>query len=161
MSISIGDKLPEFTLKETAPEGMKEVTISEIFSGKKVVLFAVPGAYTPTCTQNHMPGYLKNYDAIKAKGVDDIAVVAVNDAFVMDAWAKSTGGAGKMRFLVDWDAAFTKALGMEMDLSGGTLGIRSKRYSMIVEDGKVTRLNIEDSPSEAVTSGAEALLEQL
>ncbi|MAZ82843.1 MAG: peroxiredoxin [Rhizobiales bacterium] len=161
MTISIGDKLPEVTLKETGSDGMKEVTTSELFGGKKVVLFAVPGAYTPTCTQNHLPGYLNNYDAIKAKGVDDVAVVAVNDAFVMDAWAKSTGGAGKLRFLADWDAAFTKALGMEMDLSAGTLGTRSKRYSMIVEDGKVTQLNVEDSPGEAVTSGAEALLEQL
>ena len=161
MTISIGDKLPEVTLKETGSDGMKEVTTSELFGGKKVVLFAVPGAYTPTCTQNNLPGYLNNYDAIKAKGVDDVAVVAVNDAFVMDAWAKSTGGAGKLRFLADWDAAFTKALGMEMDLSAGTLGTRSKRYSMIVEDGKVTQLNVEDSPGEAVTSGAEALLEQL
>lgn len=161
MTISIGDKLPEVTLKETNSAGMKEVTTGELFDGKTVVVFAVPGAFTPTCTQNHLPGYLKNFDAIKAKGVDDIAVIAVNDAFVMDAWAKSTGGEDKLRFLADWDAAFTKALGMEMDLSAGTLGVRSKRYSMIVKDGKVTALNIEDSPGEAVTSGADALLAQL
>ncbi len=161
MTISIGDKLPELTLKEAGPDGMQEVGTKDLFSGRKVVLFAVPGAYTPTCTHNHLPGYLNNADAIKAKGVDDIAVISVNDAFVMGAWAKSTNGMGTLRFLADWDAAFTKAIGMEMDLSAGTLGVRSKRYSMIVEDGKVTALNVEDSPGEAVTSGAEKLLEQL
>ena len=161
MTISIGDKLPELTLKEAGPDGMQEVGTKDLFSGRKVVLFAVPGAYTPTCTHNHLPGYLNNADAIKAKGVDDIAVISVNDAFVMGAWAKSTNGMGTLRFLADWDAAFTKAIGMEMDLSAGTLGVRSKRYSMIVEDGKVTALNVEDSPGEAVTSGAEKLMEQL
>jgi glutaredoxin/glutathione-dependent peroxiredoxin len=161
MTISIGDKLPELILKEAGPDGMQEVQTKDLFFGRKVVLFAVPGAYTPTCTHNHLPGYLKNFDQIKAKGVDDIAVISVNDAFVMGAWGKSTDGMGKLRFLADWDAAFTKAIGMEMDLSAGTLGVRSKRYSMIVEDGKVTALNVEDSPGEAVTSGADALLEQL
>jgi peroxiredoxin len=107
--------------------------------------FAVPGAFTPTCHLNHLPGYLENRDAILAKGVDDIAVISVNDAFVMAAWEKATNGAGKLRYLSDWDASFTKAIGMDMDLSAGTLGVRSKRYSMIVEDGKVTALNIEDA----------------
>jgi len=161
MTISIGDKLPDATFKEKMADGMAETTTSDLFAGKKVVLFAVPGAFTPTCHLNHLPGYLENRDAILAKGVDDIAVVSVNDAFVMGAWEKATNGTGKLRYLSDWDAGFTKAIGLEADLSAGTLGIRSQRYSMIVEDGKVTALNIEDTPGTAVTSGAATLLEQL
>lgn len=161
MAISIGDNLPEAVFKEKTSDSMAEVSVKDIFEGKKIVLFAVPGAYTPTCHSNHLPGYLENRDAILAKGVDDIAVVSVNDAFVMGAWAQSTGGEGKLRYLSDWDASFTKAVGMEMDLSAGTLGMRSKRYSMIVDNGTVTALNVEDSPGEAVTSGASRLLEQL
>ncbi|WP_136660361.1 peroxiredoxin [Nitratireductor sp. XY-223] len=161
MTISVGDKLPELTLKEANSEGMNEVTISSIFGGKKVVLFAVPGAFTPTCHLNHLPGYLQNRETILAKGVDEIVVLAVNDGFVVGAWAAATGGEGKIRYLADWDAAFTKAIGMDADLSAGTLGIRSKRYSMIVDDGTVVSLNVEDSPGEAVTSGAAALIEQL
>ncbi|WP_412051534.1 peroxiredoxin [Hoeflea sp. Naph1] len=161
MTIAIGDKLPDSTFKETTADGMTEVTTSELFSGKKVVVFAVPGAFTPTCHLNHLPGYLENRDAILAKGVDEIAVISVNDAFVMAAWEKATNGTGKLRYLSDWDAKFTKAIGMDADLSAGTLGVRSKRYSMIVEDGKVTALNIEETPGQAVTSGAAALLEQL
>ena len=161
MTIAVGEKLPEVTLKEATPEGMGEATTSDIFAGKKVVLFAVPGAFTGTCSNVHVPGYLENRETILAKGVDTIAVLSVNDAFVMDAWAKSTGGEGKIRFLADWDGAFTKAIGMDIDLSAGTLGVRSKRYSMIVEDGEVTSLNLEPSPGEAVVSGAAALLEQL
>jgi peroxiredoxin len=140
---------------------MNEVSTSDIFSGKKVVLFAVPGAFTPTCHLNHLPGYLENRDTILAKGVDEIAVISVNDGFVMDAWSKATGGAGKIRFLSDWDASFTKAIGLDMDLSAGTLGVRSKRYSMIVEDGVVKTLNIEDAPGQVVASGAAAIIEQL
>jgi len=161
MTISIGDKLPDATFKEKTADGMAETTTSDLFAGKKVVLFAVPGAFTPTCHLNHLPGYLENRDAILAKGVDDIAVVSVNDAFVMGAWEKATNGTGKLRYLSDWDAGFTKAIGLEADPSAGTLGIRSQRYSMIVEDGTVTALNIEDTPGTAVTSGAATLLEQL
>lgn len=161
MTLSVGDMLPSATLKEKLEDGMADVTVADIFSGKKVVMFAVPGAFTPTCHLNHLPGYLEHHDAILAKGVDEIAVLSVNDAFVMGSWAEATNGIGKLRYLSDWDASFTKSIGMEMDLSAGTLGIRSKRYSMIVEDGKVTALNVEDSPGEAVTSGAAALLEQL
>lgn len=161
MSISIGDSLPAAVFKEKTTDGLGEVSVADIFDGKKIVLFAVPGAYTPTCHLNHLPGYLEHHDAIKAKGVDAIAVVSVNDAFVMGSWEDATGGEGKIRYLSDWDAAFTKSIGMETDLSGGTLGIRSKRYSMIVENGKVTALNVEDVPSEAVSSGAANLLEQL
>ena len=161
MTISVGNTLPELTLKEATAEGMNEATVSEIFGGKKVVLFAVPGAFTGTCSNIHVPGYLENREMILAKGVDTIAVLSVNDAFVMDAWAKSTGGEGKIRFLADWDAAFTKAIGMDMDLSAGTLGIRSKRYSMIIEDRVGKAINLEPAPGEAVVSGAAALLEQL
>ena len=161
MSISVGDKLPELTLKEATADGMNEVATSEIFGGKKVVLFAVPGAFTGTCSNVHVPGYVQNRDAILAKGVDEIAVLAVNDAFVMDAWAKSTSAEGKIRFLADWDGAFTRAVGQDIDLSAGTLGVRSKRYAMIVDDGTVTVINVEASPGEVVSSGAETILEQL
>lgn len=161
MTISVGDRLPEASFKEKTPDGMGEVTTSQIFTGKKVVLFAVPGAFTPTCHLNHLPGFLENREAILEKGVDEIAVVSVNDAFVMGAWASATGGAGKIRFLSDWDAGFTKAIGMDVDLSAGTLGTRSKRYAMIVEDGLVKALNVEETPGTAVASGAAAILEQL
>ena len=161
MTITVGNSLPKAAFKEKTSDGMEEVTTSDVFAGKKIVLFAVPGAFTPTCDMNHLPGYIENREAIIEKGVDDIAVVAVNDAFVMAAWAKSSGGEGKIRFLSDWDASFTKAIGMETDLSAGTLGVRSKRYSMLVEDGAVKAINLEDSPGEAVKSGADALMAQL
>ncbi len=161
MTISIGDKLPDATFKERTADGMEEVTTAELFGGRKVVLFAVPGAFTPTCHLNHLPGYLENRETILANGVDDIAVVAVNDAFVMGAWAEATGGAGKIHYLSDWNADFTKAIGMEADLSAGTLGIRSKRYSMVVEDGVVKTLNIEETPGTAEKSGAAAIIGQL
>ena len=108
MAISVGDRLPEATFKEKTSEGLREVKSEEIFAGRKVVLFAVPGAFTPTCDMNHLPGYLENRDAILAKGVDEIAVVAVNDVFVMAAWAKASGGEGKIRFLSDWNASFAR-----------------------------------------------------
>lgn len=161
MTISVGEKLPEATFKEKAADGMRETKVSEIFPGRKVVLFAVPGAFTPTCHLNHLPGYLENRETILAKGVDEIAVLAVNDAHVMGAWASATGGEGKIRYLSDWNADFTKAIGMEIDLSAGTLGLRSKRYSMVVEDGVVTSLNIEETPGKAEKSGAAAIIEQL
>ncbi|WEZ84136.1 peroxiredoxin [Rhizobium sp. 32-5/1] len=161
MTIAVGDKLPSATFKEKSAAGPVEVTTEELFAGKKVVLFAVPGAFTPTCSLNHLPGYLENRDAILSRGVDDIAVVAVNDLHVMGAWATASGGMGKIHFLSDWDAAFTKALGLDIDLSAGTLGVRSKRYSMLVEDGVVKTLNIEDSPGQATVSAAAAMLDQL
>lgn len=161
MTISVGDKLPAATFKEKTPDGPAEITTQELFAGKKVVLFAVPGAFTPTCSLNHLPGYLENRDAILARGVDDIAVVAVNDLHVMGAWATASGGMGKIHFLSDWDAAFTKAVGMDVDLSAGTLGLRSKRYSMLVEDGVVKTLNVEESPGQATVSAAAAMLDQL
>lgn len=161
MTIAVGDKLPDATLKTMTADGAKSMTTAEIFAGKKVVLFGVPGAFTPTCSNNHLPGYLENHDAIKAKGVDTVAVVAVNDHHVMGAWQKFTGGEGKILYLADGNGEFIKALGLEADLSAAGLGTRSKRFSMIVEDGKVTSLNIEDSPGQAVVSGAAAMLEKL
>ncbi|KQS96309.1 MULTISPECIES: peroxiredoxin [unclassified Rhizobium] len=161
MTISVGDKLPAATFKEKTADGPVEISTDQLFSGKKVVLFAVPGAFTPTCSLNHLPGYLENRDAILARGIDDIAVIAVNDIHVMGAWATSSGGMGKIHFLSDWNAAFTKALGMDIDLSAGTLGVRSKRYSMLVEDGIVKSLNVEESPGQATVSAAAAMLEQI
>jgi glutaredoxin/glutathione-dependent peroxiredoxin len=161
MTIGVGDKLPEGSFKVMTADGAKTLTADEVFSGKKVVLFAVPGAFTPTCSNNHLPGYLENRDAILARGVDTIAVVAVNDHHVMAAWARFTGGENKILYLADGNGDFVKALGLDMDLSVGGLGLRSKRFSMIVDDGKVMALNIEDMPGQAVTSGASRLLEQL
>lgn len=161
MAISIGDKLPAASFKLMGADGPQEMSTSDIFTGKKVVLFAVPGAFTPTCHMNHLPGFLKHYDEIKSKGVDDIAVVSVNDLFVMDEWAKSTGGKGKIHFLSDGAAAFTKEIGLDIDLSEVGLGVRSKRYSMIVDDGVVKALNIEETPGTADLSGAAAILDQL
>ncbi|WP_311029328.1 peroxiredoxin [Mesorhizobium koreense] len=161
MTIKVGDKLPQATFKTMTEDGAKDITTADIFAGKKVVLFAVPGAFTPTCSNNHLPGYLENHDAIIAKGVDRIAVVAVNDHHVMGAWARFTGGEGKILYLADGNGDFIRSLGLETDLSKGGLGLRSQRFSMIVEDGTVKALNIEDSPGKAVTSGAATLMEQL
>jgi peroxiredoxin len=161
MTIAIGEKLPQATFKEKTSDGPVEVNTQDLFAGKRVVLFAVPGAFTPTCTLNHLPGYLDNREALIAKGVDDIAVVAVNDWHVMGAWAQASGGLGKIHFLADFDAAFTKAMGLDVDLSGGGLGVRSKRYAMLVEDGVVKSLDIEESPGQATVSSAQAMLERL
>ena len=161
MTIAVGEKLPEITFKTMTDDGAKVLTGAEVFSGKKVVLFGVPGAFTPTCNNNHLPGYLENRDAILSRGVDQIAVVAVNDPFVMGAWARFTGGEGKILFLADGSGDFAKAVGLDIDLSANGLGLRSKRFSMIVEDGKVTALNIEGNPGQAIDSSAAKLLEQL
>ena len=134
------------------------MTTAEIFGGKKVVLFAVPGAFTPTCHLKHLPGFIDNADAFKKKGVDTVACVAVNDPFVLDAWAKASGGKGKVLFLSDGNGEFTKKIGLDFDGSGIGLGTRSKRYAMLVEDGVVKALNIEDSPGVADASTAEKLL---
>jgi glutaredoxin/glutathione-dependent peroxiredoxin len=161
MTIAVGDTLPAMTLKERTADGPADVSTDDLFKGKRVVVFAVPGAFTPTCSLNHLPGYLENRDAILAKGIDDIAVVSVNDHHVMGAWAKATGGEGKLRFIADWDAAFNKALGLEKDLSAGGLGIRASRYSMLVENGVVKTLNIEENPGQATVSAAATMLEQI
>jgi peroxiredoxin len=159
--IKVGDRLPSTKFKVMTAEGPAEKTTDDIFKGKKVVLFAVPGAFTPTCHRNHLPGFLNNADAIKAKGVNTIAVTGVNDVFVMDAWKKSTGAEGKIEFLADGSADFAKAIGLQLDATGGGLGIRSKRYSMVVDDGVVKSLAVEEAPGKAELSGAEALLKVL
>ena len=160
MTISVGDRLPDAKFRVMTPDGAVEKSTADIFAGKKVVLFAVPGAFTPTCHKNHLPGYIEQEAAIKAKGVDEIAVVAVNDHHVMGAWAKATGGEGKVLFLADGSGEFTKAVGLDMDLVAAGLGIRSKRYAMIVDDGVVSALHVEDAPGVTV-SGAAAILEML
>ncbi|HEX4556212.1 MAG TPA: peroxiredoxin [Xanthobacteraceae bacterium] len=161
MAIKVGDRLPEAKFRVMTAEGPGWKTTDEVFKGKKVVLFAVPGAFTPTCHKNHLPGFLQNAGAIKAKGIDTIAVTAVNDGFVMDAWKKATNAEGKIEFLADGNGEFAKAIDMTLDGSGNGLGLRSKRYSMLVEDGVVKKLNVEEAPGKAETSGAEALLKQL
>jgi len=161
MTIQVGDKLPEATFKTMTADGPAEIGTDALFAGKTVVLFAVPGAFTPTCHRNHLPGFLENADAIKAKGVDEIAVVSVNDVFVMDAWAKATGAEGKITFLADGSADFARKLDLVLDASGFGLGLRSKRYAMVVKDGVVRTLNIEEVSSQATVSGAAAVLAAL
>lgn len=159
MSIQVGDSIPSLTLKTMGEKGPVDISTSEIFEGKKVVLFAVPGAFTPGCTLTHLPGYVVNADKIKAKGIDTIVCMAVNDAFVMDAWGKSQN-AEEILMLADGNGDFTKALGLEMDGSGFGLGTRSQRFAMIVDNGKVTDLAVEPSPGVDV-SAAEKIMELL
>lgn len=162
MTIKVGDRIPSATLKTPSPDGPpKEVTTDELFRGKKVALFAVPGAFTPACSQRHLPGFVEHAGAIKAKGVDLVACVAVNDAFVLNAWSREQKADGKVMMLADGSGDFTRALGLELDLSKGGLGKRSQRYSMLVEDGVVKSLNVEPQPGQVGVSGAEALLKAL
>ncbi|MGH7071580.1 MAG: peroxiredoxin [Acetobacteraceae bacterium] len=160
MAIKLGDTIPSMTLMMTTADGPKEVSTDELFKGKKVVLFAVPGAFTPTCSIKHLPGFVQNAAAIKAKGVDNIVCLAVNDVFVLGAWAKDQHVDGAIIMLADGSAALTKALGMELDLIARGLGVRSQRFAMIVEDGKVTHLAVEP-PGGFDVSRAEAILEKL
>jgi peroxiredoxin len=159
MAISEGDKLPEATMHMIKEGRPTPVTTDELFGGKKVVLFAVPGAYTPTCSQAHLPGYVVQADAIKDKGVDSIVCLSVNDAFVMDSWGTDKNAEALM-MIGDGNGDFTKAVGLEMDGSGFGLGTRSQRYAMIVEDGTVTKLAVEE-PGQFEVSKAEAILEAL
>ena len=159
--MKVGDRLPEAKFRVMGPDCPAVKTTADIFKGKKVVLFAVPGAFTPTCNNNHLPGFLKNADAFKGKGVNTIAVTGVNDVFVFDAWKKSTGAGTKIEFLSDGNGEFAKALDLHLDASGAGLGIRSKRYAMLVEDGVVKKLNVEDVAGKAEASSADALLKQL
>lgn len=156
--IEKGQKLPEATLSQLTQDGMVNHQVSELFAGKKVVLFAVPGAFTPTCSEAHLPGYVVLADKFQEKGVDLIACVSVNDAFVMKAWGEAQN-ASELMMLGDGDASFTKALGLEMDTAGFG-GVRSQRYAMVVEDGIVTLLNVE-APSEFEASKAEVILEAI
>jgi peroxiredoxin len=161
MTIQVGDSLPQTTFRVMTPDGPKPKTTDDVFKGRKVVLVAVPGAFTPTCHRNHLPGYVAQADTIKAKGVDAIVVTAVNDVFVMDAWGKASGCDDKIELISDGNGDFAKALGLTMDGSGFGLGTRSQRYSMVVEDGVVRSINIEDTPGKAEVSGADNLLKSL
>jgi glutaredoxin/glutathione-dependent peroxiredoxin len=161
MAIKLGDRVPNGSFMVMTADGPKPKTTDELFKGKKVVLFAVPGAFTPTCNNNHLPGFLKNADAIKAKGVDAIAVTGVNDVFVMEAWKKSTGASGKIEFLADGSGNWAKAMGLTADLTERGLGVRSQRYAMLVEDGVVKKLNVEDAPGKAEISSADNLLKSM
>lgn len=161
MAIKVGDRLPNATLRVMTSDGPRPRTTDDVFKGKKVALFAVPGAFTPTCNNLHLPSFLRNIDAIKAKGVDTVAVTGVNDVFVMEAWKKSTGADGKIDFLADGNGEFAKAVGMDFDGSGNGLGTRSKRYSMVVDNGVVKALNVEDAPGKCELTSGEALLKQL
>ena len=160
MTIKVGDTIPSMKLMTATPDGPKEVSTDDIFKGKKVVLFAVPGAFTPTCSVKHLPGFVQNADAFKAKGVDTVACVSVNDAFVMGAWGKDQGTGEKVTMLADGSAAFAKALGLEMDITARGMGIRSQRYAMVVENGKVTHLGVE-APGGFEASKAETILATL
>src|ERR1700691_6587984 len=160
MAIKVGDRLPEAKFRVMTAEGPGWKTTDEVFKGKKVVLFAVPGAFTPTCHKNHLPGFVKNADAIKSKGIDAIAVTGVNDVFVMDAWKKASGG-DAIEFLADGSANWAKALGLTADLTERGLGVRSQRYAMVVDDGVVKTLNVEDAPGKAEISGADNLLKSM
>ena len=160
MSLSVGDRVPETEFFIITPEGRKKLPSTEVFDGKMVVLFAVPGAFTGTCHKLHVPSYLLNLDQIKAKGIDTVACLAVNDADVMFAWSKQTGADGKILFLADGNGDFTRAMGLERDFSAGGMGKRSARFSMIVEDGVIKRMNVEDKPGVNV-SGGDTILKQL
>jgi glutaredoxin/glutathione-dependent peroxiredoxin len=154
MTIKVGDKLPAGTFKTMGAEGPKEVSTDELFKGKNVVLFSVPGAFTPTCSKEHLPSYVKNYDKIKAQGVDTVACMSVNDVFVMGAWGKDQGVGNKVLMLADGSADYARKLGLELDLRDKGLGVRGKRFSMIVKDGVVEKLNVDEGKYEL--SGAEA-----
>ncbi len=161
MPIKVGDHLPEATFRVMTAEGPAPRTTAEIFGGKKIVLFGVPGAFTPTCHRNHLPGFADKAAEIKEKGVDAIAVVSVNDVWVMDAWAKATGAGDKIIFLADGNGDFAKGIDLVLDAQAGGLGIRVKRFSMVVDDGVVKHLAVEETPGKAELSGAEALMKVL
>ena len=157
MTIQNGDRIPRATLKHMTGDGVAEISTEELFSGKKVVVFALPGAFTPTCSAKHLPGFVANADEIKARGVDTIACLSVNDAFVMGAWGQDQNVGNKVLMLADGNADFSRALGLDFDASGFGMGVRSQRYAMVVEDGTVTALNIE-APGAFEVSSAEAVL---
>jgi peroxiredoxin len=159
MAIKVGDKIPSVTLHYLSPEGMRSVPSDEFFAGKKVAVFGLPGAYTRTCSSRHLPGYVINAETLKKKGIDAVACVSVNDAFVMSAWGKERQ-ADKIMMLGDGSAEFTEAIGLSVDRRSAGMGIRSQRYSMIVDNGVVTALHVEPSGEYGVSS-AEAMLEKL
>ena len=160
MTIQTGDSIPAQTLTQATAEGPRELSTEALFGGKTVVLFGVPGAFTPTCSARHMPGFLQNLDALKAKGVDTVACMAVNDAFVMHAWAKDQGVEDRVVMIADGAAAFTRALGLEFDLTARGLGVRCQRFVLVAKDGKVVHLAVE-APGAFEVSSAEAVLAAL
>jgi peroxiredoxin len=160
MTIKVGDKIPSVTLQHMTADGVAGISTDEIFGGKRVALFALPGAFTPTCSAKHLPGFVANAGTIKAKGVDTIACLSVNDAFVMNAWGEDQGAGEEVVMLADGSAKLAVALGVELDLVERGMGVRSQRYSMIVDDGVVTAFNLE-APGAFDVSDAETLLGQL
>jgi len=160
MAIKVGDKVPAATFTTWGDGAPKPITGDELFKGKKVALFAVPGAFTPTCSAKHVPGYVANFDKLKAKGVDEIWCFAVNDPFVMGAWSRDQKAGGKIRFMADGSADYTKKLGLELDLNGRGMGMRCQRFSLIVDDGVVKKINVE-APGKFEVSNAETMLGQL
>ena len=167
MTIKVGDRIPDGTLAEfietatdTCALGPNNFQVADMVKGKKIDLFAVPGAFTPTCSAKHLPGYLQQHEALKAKGVDEIWCVSVNDPFVMGAWGRDQGADGRVRMLADGSANWTRALGLELDLTARGMGVRSQRYSALIDDGVITQLNIEEAGQFAV-SDAQTLLGQL
>ena len=160
MTIKVGDRIPNATFAKATPEGPEQVSSEDFFKGRRIALFAVPGAYTPTCSARHLPGYVENDAALKAKGIDEIACTSVNDPFVLGAWSKDGGADGKVTMLADGNGEFAKAAGLEMDASKFGMGQRSQRYSMVVNDGVVEQLNVE-GPGEFKVSSAEYLLERI
>jgi peroxiredoxin len=160
MTIKVGDKVPSVTLMEKQEGGPAPVSTDDLFKGKKVALFALPGAYTPTCSAKHVPGFVQNYEALKAKGINSIVCLSVNDAFVMGAWGKEQGAGDKVRMIADGNGEFTRAVGLEFDASKFGMGKRSQRYSMVVDDGVVKQLHVEE-PGAFEVSSAEYMLGKL
>jgi len=161
MPIKAGDKLPNATFRVMTAEGPKPRTVDEVFKGKKVALFGVPGAFTPTCSNLHMPSFLKNVDAFKGKGVDTIAVTGVNDVFVMEAWKKASGADGKVDFLADGNGEFAKGIDLAFDGSAAGLGTRVRRFSMLVDDGVVKSVHVEEAPGKCEVTSGDALLKDV
>jgi peroxiredoxin len=168
MTIKVGDRLPEGRLTEATefddstgcPMNPRDLQVQDLVKGKKIAVFALPGAYTPTCSAKHVPSYVANFDALKKKGIDEIWCISVNDAFVMASWGRDQKAGGKVRMMADGNADYTKKLGLELDLTARNMGVRSSRYSMLVDDGVVKQLNVE-APGKFEVSGAEALLAKL
>lgn len=161
MAIKVGDKVPAGKFTVMKADGPGALTTDELFKGKKVVMFSLPGAFTPTCSKQHLPGFVQQADAIKKKGVQTVACLSVNDVFVMDAWGKASGADGKVVMLADGNAEYTKALGLELDATGFGMGIRGQRFAMVVEDGKVTVLEVEPAASGCTVSSASGIMSKL
>ncbi len=159
--IKVGEKIPSQKLRKVTPDGVDEVSSDDFFRGRKVVLFSLPGAFTPTCSKSHLPGYVAKADEIKQRGVSEIACLSVNDAHVMRAWGEQQGTGGKVTMLADGNADFTRALGLDLDLAVAGMGVRGKRAALVVDDGVVTSVEVEAKPSDVTGSGAESCLVKL